>query len=197
MRRNLFLTAAGAAVGAAALIGAFIVAQPGASDVQPARPAGGGANLVKGVPTADRAVYVQAVSGAGTSVLSVSIGGRVGSFPIGGKAGERELFTVGPHKSGAGKYVLKTAYIRVGGEPSCLTERGGKLFTNACDPSEFSQCVQFVTTGAGPNSPTFDLVVGGNNVEIATDGTVSTTQRGQKPAATTFGFVDGGPVTGD
>jgi hypothetical protein len=185
MRRNLLLTVAGAAVGAAVLTGAFVAVQntPGEET-----PAGTTAAPLTALPTTDQAFYIQSVSGPGGYVLSVSVGGKISSFPNGASAGERELFVLSPIKDD--KYLIKTAYARVNGAPSCLTARGGRVFTNACDPAEWAQTVQLTPTG----SPTFDLVVGGRNIELAADGMVGASERDGQASATRFGFIDGGPA---
>jgi hypothetical protein len=189
MRRNLLLPTVGAAIGAAVLTWLFVaVDRAGDEDVEAAN-AGNASTLLAALPGPDRAVYIQAVAGTGNArVLSVSVAGKVSSFPMGAGAGERELFVLSPIKGGSDKYLLKTAYARVGGKWSCLTARGGPVFTNVCDPSEWAQTVQFRPGSAG----TFDLLIGGNAIELAADGTVGAEDRGAQAAMTRFGFVDGG-----
>ena len=107
---------------------------------------------------------------------------------MGAGVGERELFVLSPIKGGSDKYLLKTAYARVGGKWSCLTARGGPVFADVCNPSEWAQTVRFRAGSAG----TFELIIGGNAIELAPDGTVDAGDRGAQAAQTRFGFVDGG-----
>jgi hypothetical protein len=185
MRRNLLLTVAGAAVGAAVLTGAFVAMRNTPPDEAPS---GTTMAPLTELPTTDQAFYIQSVSGPGGHVLSVSVGGKIASFPNGVSAGERELFVLSQIKGD--KFQIKTAYARVNGAPSCLTARGGRVFTNPCDPAEWAQTVQLTPAG----SPTFDLVVGGSSIELGADGTVGASERGGQAASTRFGFIDGGPA---
>jgi hypothetical protein len=192
MLRNTVLTAAGGVVGAAVLTVTFLAMR----DVTEGSPVEqtGSALSVSGTPAADRAVFVQAVGAAGGPILSVSVGGRVSSFPYSANAGRQELFILSPLGPGSGKYQLKTAHARTGGEPSCLTERGGLLFTNPCGATNWAQTVQLIPSADGTS---FDLVLGGNNVEIAADGTVGASARDNKAATTRFAFLDGGAAPVD
>jgi hypothetical protein len=185
MRRNLLLTVAGTALAAALITGVF-VALNNARNNGEAVAATAPANQMTALPGTDRAVFVQAVTGPGGLGLSVSVGGKVGSFPVIGNSGERELFVLSPIKDRT--YLIKTAYARVNGKPSCLTARAGRVFTNACDPNEWAQTVQLMP----PGSPTFDLVIGGNNIELGAEGSVTADNRGDRAASTRFAFVDGG-----
>jgi hypothetical protein len=193
MLRNTVLTVIGVVAGAAVLTGAFLAMGHATEGSRPVTQTGG-APRVSGFPAADRTVFIQAVETTGNPILSVSVGGRVSSFPNSANAGKQELFILSPLDAGSGKYRLTTAYARTGGEPSCLTERGGLLFTNACGATNWAQTVQLVPAADGTS---FDLVLGGNNVEIGADGTVGTSARDNKAATTRFAFIDGGAAPAD
>ena len=191
MRRNLLLPIVGAAVCAAVLTWLFVVVDRSGDEDAEAAGTGNASTLLTSLPGPDRAVYIQVSAGTGSGrVLSVSVAGKVSSFPMGAGAGERELFVLSPIKGSPDKYLLKTAYARVGGKWSCLTARGGPVFANVCDASEWAQTVQFRAGSAG----TFDMLIGGNAIELAPDGTVGAEDRGAQAATTRFGFVDGGPA---
>ena len=103
-----------------------------------------------------------------------------------------------PRSPGATSYLLKTAKLRTGGEPQCVGVRAGALQTVACDAGDSSQFVTLAApTGAGgPIRETFDLIVGGFNVEVDQDGKVSLKNRGTGFASTTFRFLPQG-IVGD
>ncbi len=73
----------------------------------------------------------------------------------------------------------------------CVGVRAGVLQTVACDAGDGSQ---FVTLAApngacGPIGDTFDLIIGGFNVEVGQNGQVSLENRSAGNASTTFRFL--------
>jgi hypothetical protein len=70
--------------------------------------------------------------------------------------------------------------------------------TVACDAADRSQFVMLAAPngGGGPIGETFDLVIGGFNVEVGPDGAVSAENRGAGFASTTFRFLPQG-IVGD
>ncbi|WP_155368261.1 hypothetical protein [Catellatospora vulcania] len=147
------------------------------------------------VPGPDKAFLLQAVDRIEDPVLTVTASGRIGTYPGGADTGEREQFMLAPLSPGAKTYLLKTARLRVGGEPVCAGIEAGVLHTVACDAADRSQRVTLAARGADASgAATFDLVVGGYQVEVAKDGKVSLVKRGSTPAKTRFRFVPSGTV---
>jgi hypothetical protein len=121
-------------------------------------------------------------------VLTVTASGRIGTYPGGADTGDREQFTLSPLSPGATSYLLKTARLRVGGEPLCVGV-DSVLHTMACDAADRDQWVTLPAAGTA-----FHLVVGGYNVEVGDDGKVSLRKRGGAPARTAFRFQPAGTV---
>ncbi|MBV1854867.1 hypothetical protein [Catellatospora tritici] len=144
-----------------------------------------------GVPQPNQAFQLQAVDRVEDPVLTVTASGRIGTYPGGADTGEREQFTLSPLSPGATTYLLKTARLRVGGEPLCVGVDGGRPHTTACDAADRDQRVTLVP---GPGGTTFDLVVGGFNVEVGQAGKISLVRRDGTGARTVFRFVPTGTV---
>lgn len=141
------------------------------------------------IPGRDQAFLLNAVDrGTEEPVLTVTASGRIGTYPGGADTGDREQFTLGLRSSAGDTYILKTAKLRVGGEPQCVGVSGDILQTMACDASASVQIVKIVPAGGG----TFELVIGGYNVEVDQLGKVSLKQRGNTPAQTKFRFIPSG-----
>ncbi|GAA1412994.1 hypothetical protein ACFQZ4_48605 [Catellatospora coxensis] len=167
------------------------VASPAASPSRaPSSPAPRG-----GVPGPDRAFLLQAVDRIEDPVLTVTASGRIGTYPGGADTGEREQFALAPLSPGATVYLLKTARLRVGGEPVCAAVASGVLQAVACDAAAGAQKVTLVARGAdGSGAATFGVVVGGYQVEVSADGKVSLVKAGSAAAKTRFRFVPAGTV---
>ena len=129
-------------------------------------------------------------------VLTVTASGRLGTYPGGADVGDREQFVLVPRSTGATSYLLKTAKLRTGGEPQCVGVRAGVLQIVACDAGDGSQFVALAAPkgAGGPIGETFDLIVGGFNVEVGQDGEVSLKKRSTGFASTTFRFLPQGIV---
>jgi hypothetical protein len=150
-----------------------------------------------GIPESNRAFMLQAQDrGTEEPVLTVAASGRIGTYPGGADVGDREQFVLAERSRGTMSYLLKAAKLRVGGEPPCVGVRAGVLQMVACDAGDASK---FVTLAApngagGPIGETFDLIVGGFNVEVGQDGKVSLKKRSTGFASTTFRFLPQGTV---
>jgi hypothetical protein len=148
------------------------------------------------VPGRNQAFMLQAVDRAEDPVLTVTASGRIGTYPGGADTGEREQFVLSPLAPGAMSYLLKTAKLRTGGEPHCVGADADTLRTMACDAADSRQSVVFAAPkgAGGPIGKTFDLIIGGFDVEVAADGTLSLRKRGDGYARTTFRFILAGTV---
>jgi hypothetical protein len=144
-----------------------------------------------GIPSDKRQVYVQADGSVNDKVLSAGVDGEVGGYPLGGDAGETELF----HLAGiASPYSLQTVRL-TGGEPSCLTIKNAKLIAGACDADLTTQDVTLTPAGRNADGKAlFVIVIGGWTVGLADDDTVTVRKGGT--ATTKFFFVDGGAYQG-
>ena len=163
------------------------------------RPTAAGDATEGGVPEPNQAFMLQAQDrGTEEPVLTVAASGRIGTYPGGADVGDREQFVLVPRSGGATSYLLKTAKLRTGGEPLCVGVRAGVLQIVACDAGDSSQFVALAApNGAGgPIGDTFDLIVGGFNVEVGQDGKVSLKNRSTGFASTTFRFLPQG-IVGD
>ncbi|WP_155385597.1 hypothetical protein [Catellatospora paridis] len=157
----------------------------------PAPSAAATAGLV--VPQPDRAFLLQAVDRIEDPVLTVTASGRIGTYPGGADTGDRERFMLVPLSPGAKTYQLMTAQLRIGGEPWCAGIKTGVLHAVACDAAASTQRVTLVARGKDASeAATFDLVVGGYQVEVSKDGKVSLKKQGSAPAGTRFRFVPAG-----
>lgn len=166
---------------------------PTASAVVPSRPAASPPR--GGVPGRDQAILLRAVDRIEDPVLTVTASGRIGTYPGGADTGEREQFALVPLSPGAKVYLLKTARLRVGGEPLCAGIEAGVLHAVACDAAAGAQKVTLVARGADASgAATFEVVVGGYRVEVSKDGKVSLVKAGSAAAKTRFRFVPAGPV---
>lgn len=169
---------------------------PALSASTPSRPAPSAGTPGRGVvPGPDQAFLLQAVDRVEDPVLTVTAGGRIGTYPGGADTGEREQFLLAPLSPGATTYLLKTARLREGGEPVCAGIVTGVLHVVACDAADRDQRVTLVARGADSSgAATFDLAVGGHHVEVARDGKVSLVKRAGVPARTRFRLVPAGTV---
>ncbi|WP_191844445.1 hypothetical protein [Catellatospora chokoriensis] len=145
------------------------------------------------VPRPDQAFLLQAVDRVEDPVLTVTASGRIGTYPGGADTGDRERFMLVPLSPGAKTYQLMTARLRVGGEPWCAGIKAAVLHAVACDAAASAQRVTLLARGADASgAATFDLVVGGYQVEVGKDGKVSLKKQGSAPAGTRFRFVPAG-----
>ncbi|MFC7241877.1 hypothetical protein ACFQO7_05230 [Catellatospora aurea] len=179
----------------AGMAGASASATPSPSPtaVVPSRPATSPPR--GGVPGRDQAILLQAVDRIEDPVLTVTASGRIGTYPGGADTGEREQFALVPLSPGATVYLLKTARLRVGGEPVCAGIEAGVLHAVACDAAAGAQKVTLVARGADASgAATFEVIVGGYRVEIGKDGKVSLVKAGSAAAKTRFRFIPAGPV---
>ncbi|GHJ42902.1 hypothetical protein Cs7R123_02440 [Catellatospora sp. TT07R-123] len=161
-----------------------------AGSPRPTAAAGGTA-----VPGPGQAFLLQAVDRIEDPVLTVTASGRIGTYPGGADTGEREQFQLVPLSPGATVYLLKTARLRLGGEPLCAGIQAGVLHTVACDAAATGQRVKLVARGTDASgSATFDLVVGPYDVEVSQDDKVSLKRHGSTPAGTRFRFIPAGTV---
>lgn len=168
---------------------------PTASPSAPTSPVPSPAAPRGGVPGPDQAILLQAVDRVEDPVLTVTASGRIGTYPGGADTGEREQFALVPLSPGATTYLLKTARLRVGGEPVCAGIKAGVLHAVACDAAARAQKVTLAARGADASgAATFGLVVGGYQVEVSKDGKVSLVKAGGGPAKTRFRFVPAGAV---
>jgi hypothetical protein len=77
----------------------------------------------------------------------------------------------------------------------CAGVEAGVLHTVACDAAARAQKVTLVARGVdGSGAATFEVVVGGFQVEVGKDGKVSLVKAGSAPAKTRFRFVPAGTV---
>ncbi|GAA2360188.1 hypothetical protein Cme02nite_37200 [Catellatospora methionotrophica] len=142
------------------------------------------------VPGPDKAFLLVAVDRVEDPALTVTASNRIGTYPSGADTGDREQFMLTPLSPGATTYLLKTARLRVGGEPLCAGIKTGVLTAVACDAAAKSQKVTLVAR----STTTFDLVVGGYQVEVSKLGKVSLAKAGNAAAKTRFRFVPAGTV---
>jgi pyruvate/2-oxoglutarate dehydrogenase complex dihydrolipoamide acyltransferase (E2) component len=136
------------------------------------------------LPAADRAVQIRAVGGREERVLTVTADNRIATIPRGADPGDRELFTVAPIKQGGTTYLIRTAKLRTGGEPSCLTRKDLAVTLTACDAAAKAQTFQLVGTGRNG----YQLVADGYNIPLDRTDKVVAAERGDSPATTTFTF---------
>ncbi|MEV0453627.1 hypothetical protein [Catellatospora methionotrophica] len=146
------------------------------------------------VPKPDQAFLLQAVDRVEDPVLTVTASGRIGTYPGGADTGEREQFVLAPLSPGATTYLLKTARLRTGGEPLCISVDGAVPHAAACDAADRDQKVTLVASPGmeGARGADFELVIGDRNVEVDAAGKVSLRER-VGPAQTAFRFVLAGP----
>ncbi|GIG02987.1 hypothetical protein [Catellatospora citrea] len=167
-----------------------VVSPSAPSSPTPSAAATGGSPVV---PRPDQAFLLQAVDRIEDPVLTVTASGRIGTYPGGADTGDRERFMLVPLSPGAKTYLLMTAQLRVGGEPWCAGIKAGVLHTVPCDAAASTQRVTVVARGKDASgAATFDLVIGGYQVEVSKDGKVSLKKQGGAPAGTRFRFVPAG-----
>ncbi|MDI1463122.1 hypothetical protein QEZ54_19265 [Catellatospora sp. KI3] len=142
------------------------------------------------VPPPDHAFMLQAVDRVEDPVLTVTASGRIGTYPGGADTGDRERFVLSPLSPGATTYLLKTAVLRVGGEPWCVGVKGDQPYTMACDAADRDQRV---TLPPGATAATYGLVLGQYDVEVGQDGKISLV-RHRTGAKTVFRFIAAGTV---
>jgi hypothetical protein len=160
---------------------------PATSAPDPSAPAAAPAGKPVALPKPTRAVYVQAVGNIEDRVLTVAADKTIGTHPLGGDTGDRELFAIVPLQPGGKTYHITTAKLLEGGEPSCLEQVAAKLAARPCDAARAAQSFEIAPRGKG-----YELIVNGSNVQLDKNDKVEVEGRGEAPALTTFTFIDGG-----
>ncbi|WP_250006499.1 hypothetical protein [Actinoplanes sp. M2I2] len=120
------------------------------------RPAGGG-----DVFSGTRQVNLLPKNSEAT--LGVVQDGKIG---LSEKFGDADLFVLTAVKPGGDRYWIRTAKLRKGGEPSCLSAKlgsGGKpaaVRITACDAAASDQLFRFRKTGESNGKPTYTIRTG-------------------------------------
>jgi hypothetical protein len=132
-----------------------------------------------GVFSGTRQVYLLPKNSEAT--LGVVQGGKIG---LSEKFGDAELFVLTAVSPGADQYWIRTAKLRKGGEPLCLSAKLGSggapapVLTTACDAAAADQLFRFRKTGESNGKPTYTIWTGTDTYiiqdptgEIASTGT--------------------------
>ncbi|MEU8081568.1 hypothetical protein AB0B31_39690 [Catellatospora citrea] len=125
-----------------------------------------------GVPTRDRAVWLQATTTSGYPLLTTLPDDSISA--VGEDAAtEGALFALVPTAPGAKDYLLMTGVAASWGEPGCVTSDGDRFAVKACSASRDDQHV-VLRRQAAP----YEVVVGGRALKISAGG-VSAVAPGQ------------------
>ena len=168
---------------ASATLGSSPSASPSATTSSPA-PATKPAATGKGVFSGTRQVLLLPKNSEST--IGVVGGGKVG---LSEKFGDSDLFVLTPVGD---QFWIRTAKLRKGGEPFCLSAKlgsGGKpaaVLTVACDSSASDQLFRFRQTGESNGKPTYTIRTG-KDTYIIQDPTGEIAHTGVGVAAVTIG----------
>lgn len=145
--------------------------------------AGGGSGVFSGT----RQVLLLPKNSEAT--LGVVDGGKAG---LSSSFGDNDLFVLTPVARGGDTYRIRTAKLRSGGEPLCLSAKvgtGGKpaaVLATGCDASVSSQQFSFRRTGESNGKPTYTIRTG-RDTYIVQDPTGTISGTGTGIAASTIG----------
>ncbi|MBV1854869.1 hypothetical protein [Catellatospora tritici] len=117
-----------------------------------------------GVPTRDRAVWLQATATDGYPLLTALPDGTVATVTM-DEATDGALFALVPISPGADEYVLKTGTVATWGEPGCAALAATSVTIVACDVARDEQRV---TLGRG--GPPFEVLLGGRALAVTRTG---------------------------
>jgi hypothetical protein len=141
----------------------------------------------KGVFSGTRQVLLLPKNSEAT--LGVVAGGKIG---LSEKFGDNDLFVLTPVRPGGDQYWIRTAKLRKGGEPLCLSAKlgpGGRpaaVTTTACDAAAPDQLFRFRQTGSSNGKPTHTIRTG-TDTYIIQDPTGEIAHTGTGVAAATIG----------
>ncbi|GID30919.1 hypothetical protein [Paractinoplanes brasiliensis] len=123
----------------------------------PSKGSGGGSGVFSGT----RQVLLLPKNSEAT--LGVVQKGKIG---LSEKFGDSDLFVITPLTPGGDRYWIRTAKLRNGGEPYCLSAKLGPgsqpaaVTTTACDASKTDQQFRFRKVGESNGKPTYTIYTG-------------------------------------
>jgi hypothetical protein len=148
---------------------------------------GNGGGTGGGVFSGTRQVYLLPKNSEAT--LGVVQDGKIG---LSEKFGDAELFVLTAVKPGGDQYWIRTAKLRKGGEPLCLSAKlgsggaPGTVLTTACDASAADQLFRFRKAGESNGKPTYTIRTG-KDTYIIQDPTGEIASTGTGVAAVSIG----------